>query len=97
MESLNYTKSHAKRRQGPSGVDCRQGRPSIASGAHVPRIDLEAILRSSSLSGAADSRPAVVAGAASLPAAPVRVERSVGLNDGTRIVFAELELSPLLA
>jgi hypothetical protein len=96
MDSLDFSKVPSRRRQRIVGEGAQKTDRNIASGAHVPRIDLEAVFRSASVRGAPDSRPAMVAGAASLPTAPVRAVKSIGLGDGTRIVFADLELSPQL-
>jgi hypothetical protein len=72
---------------------------SIASGAHVPRIDLEALFqRDDEPEAASLSRTVVTGGSAQAPAvAPSRTQgvatdppksRTVALTDGTRITFA---------
>jgi hypothetical protein len=69
----------ADRRRARSGAGVGSGGVTIASGAHVPKIDLDLLFRG----GGGVQAPATFEAGAR----PV-VEETIALRDGTRITFA---------
>lgn len=86
--------SQRRRRFAGGSVTVATGGVSIASGAHVPRIDLEALFRNGASAGGA--AVAVTGGGVQTPSAiahgiPIGAPETVALTDGTRITFASAD------
>ncbi len=91
--------SQRRRRSAGGAATAATGGVSIASGANVPRIDLEALFRD----GAMQKAPAapvtgggVQQAGALQNAVPIGAPETVALADGTRITFASADWSRVL-
>ncbi len=86
--------SQRRRRSAGSSVSVSNGGVSIASGAHIPRIDLETLFRDRAVAeGPATS---VTGGGVQTPGtavqpAPIGAPETIALADGTRITFASAD------